>query len=116
MMPTLLDVAGAEYPKSFKDNSIIPLEGISLLPTLREGKTFTRPPLAWEWSGSRAVRINDDKLVWNKTNKSWELYDLKNDPSEVTNLSTEHPQKAETLAAFWFEWAEKTGLKVRKKK
>ena len=114
LMPTLLDFAGTKYPATFQGKEIIPAEGVSFKTTLLDQATFSRPPLAWEWSGTRAVRIRNDKLVWNKPQKKWELYDLSKDPAEGVDLSDSNPDKAKAMSEFWFKWAEKTGIKRKK--
>src|SRR5262249_13553304 len=90
LMATCLDVAGAEYPKRFKDHDITPLEGKSLRPMF-EGKT--RPgheAIFWEHEGNRAVRAGKWKLV-EKHPGEWELYDLEKDRTELTNLAVKQP-------------------------
>jgi arylsulfatase len=111
-MATFVELAKAEYPQTYADQKILPTEGKSLVPLLR-GKT--REPaatLAWEWSGNRAIRQGDWKLVWDGGIKRWELYDLSIDRTETNDLASQHPQRAEQMTADWFDWAKKTGLKV----
>ena len=38
--------------------------------------------------------------------RSWELYDLKADPSEMNNLSKKMPEKTAELAKMWEAWRE----------
>lgn len=61
--------------------------------------------LFWEHEGKRAVRMGDWKLVSPGIDKPWELYDLKKDPIEETNLVDTFPEKAESLEREWAEWA-----------
>ena len=115
LLPTFLEATGSRYPGEFGGQPILPAEGISLLTALTSGKAEERPPLAWEWSGTRAIRIRDDKLVWNKPQREWELYDLKLDPAEAENLAQGNPEKVAAMSAAWWDWAKKTGLKIKKK-
>ncbi|MBI1372164.1 MAG: sulfatase-like hydrolase/transferase [Phycisphaera sp.] len=111
-MPTLCDLAGTNYPSEFHGNQIIPVEGISLLPIF-EGKT--RKPhdeLYWEWSGHRAIRQGQWKLVWER--KEWELYDIDADRTETHDLASSQPDRVEAMSKLWFVWADKTGLKTKK--
>ncbi|MFT4688426.1 MAG: arylsulfatase [Verrucomicrobiia bacterium] len=114
-MPTFLELAGSTYPKSHAGQNILPVEGKSLLPILKGGTREGHQQLAWEWSGNRALRRGDWKVVWDKSNKKWELYDLSTDRCETKNLAAKHPDRTDTMAAAWFTWAAETGLKTKSK-
>ena len=49
------------------------------------------------------------KLVWEKTEKRWALYDLEKDRTETNDLSGQYPQKAEVLKKAYEEWRKRTG-------
>lgn len=36
----------------------------------------------------------------------WELYNLKEDPAEINDLSSEYPQKVEKMVALWEQYKE----------
>ncbi len=84
IMPTLLELAGVEYPEAYDGTGITPLPGVSLVPILK-GDDFQYPnPLFWEHHGNRAVRHGDWKMVSRRNNdNTWELYNLKDDRSET---------------------------------
>ena len=75
--------------------------------------------LCWGGHGNRAVREGHWKLVSAK-DKSWELYDLENDPGEMRNLA--HDQQFKDVLAehrrLLSEWAkisnDEEGLKYIK--
>lgn len=117
-LPTFLEIGGADYPKTYNDNPIRPVEGISLLKVLKQpDQTFPRPePLYWFFSGSRAIRDGDMKLVWDPRVNQWELYDLKNDRTEMNDLSKDHPETTRRLRELWEKWADATDVKYRKLK
>ena len=82
IMATCVDLAGAHHPDSLQGQSILPLEGNSLLPIF-EGKERSHPtPLCWEHEGNRAVRLGKWKLV-SRNRKAWELYDMADRPHRV---------------------------------
>ena len=72
IMPTLMEISGAEYPKTHKGNAITPYEGKSLLAAFK-GKTAPRKkPIFWQWSRGKAVMKGKWKLVaWGN---KWELF------------------------------------------
>ena len=67
IMATCIDVADAQYPDTYNEHAIIPLEGISLLPSF-EKKPLEERAIFWEHEGNKAVRYGNYKLVskWNK--------------------------------------------------
>ena len=113
IMPTLLELAEREYPTEFNGQEILPVEGKSMSPILFGEQRASHKQLAWEWSGSRALREGDWKAVWPKKGRNWELYNLAEDRCETNDLSSTHPELTQRLSEAWFEWAERTGLKLR---
>ena len=109
VMPTLVEVAGAEYPKIFKAQTIPPMEGESLLPILAGGERPERTPLFWEHEGNRAVHAGDWKLV-SRYPGPWELYNLATDRSELTNLAGQYPARVGELSALYEQWAKRCGV------
>jgi arylsulfatase A-like enzyme len=121
IMATLADVADAEYPTEFKNKKILPMEGISLVPTFRSDTIIDRT-LYWEHEGNRGIRTGKWKLVsevWPLPVtldslevlpvKLWELYDMENDRTELNNLAAQYPDKVMEMAAEWQKWAERVG-------
>ena len=108
LLPTCLELAGAKYPAQFKDRTLTPLPGKSLLPAL-QGKPLGERTLAWEHEGNRAVRVGDWKLVASFRGP-WELYDLSRDRAELKNLAVQQPDKVMELTAAWQQWADKVGV------
>ncbi len=78
-----------------------------------EGRTRSGPPhLFWEWSGNRAVRRGQWKLVWDKLVRRWELHDLAADRTETRDLASERPDLVKELQQSWFDWAGATGVRI----
>ncbi|WP_339707123.1 arylsulfatase [Algoriphagus aquimarinus] len=110
ILPTLAELAGANYPSEFKGNSILPAEGQSLLPAIRGEKSQREEPIFWEWSVGKAVRKGDWKLVSHGKNAAWELYNLKLDPSETQNIISQQPGIAKELELEFRNWKERVSL------
>ena len=116
IMATCVDVADAEYPSEYKGNKITPMEGKSLVPAF-DNKPIQHEAIYWEHEGNRAVRQGKWKLVF-KHPGQWELYDIKADRTELTNLAQKYPQKVEQLKALYESWAARCGVQpwpVKKK-
>jgi arylsulfatase A-like enzyme len=103
LLPTCLELSGAEYPAEFDGIAITPLAGRSLAPAFR-GESLPDVPLYWEHEGNRGVRVGDWKLVA-RENQPWELYDFGRDRVELHDLSADDPQRVEELSRLWDDWA-----------
>lgn len=102
IMPTLLELSGAPYPQTYKGKEILPLQGMSLLPTL-DGQTLKREqPLFWKYNRGGAIRVGDMKAVF--YDDVWELYNMKTTRNESYNLAKEKPQELERLREQWQSW------------
>lgn len=110
LMATCLDLAGAQYPKTYHNNTIKPTEGISLLPLI-QGKTWKgHNALFFEHEGNRAVRQGDWKLVSEYPANQWHLYNIVQDRSETNDLATQNPEKVKALTALYEQWANRIGV------
>jgi arylsulfatase A-like enzyme len=111
--PTLLELAGAAAPKNQ------PLDGVSLVSCLTSGgKTAPqREALYWHFPGylgagqnawrttpAGAIRAGDWKLQEFFEDGRIELYNLKDDLSEKTNLAAKMPEKAKELKEKLSAW------------
>lgn len=108
LLPTCAELAGADYPQERNGQSIIPLEGRSLVPAFR-GEVADRT-IYWEHQGNRAVRFGDWKLVA-AHRQPWELYHLATDRTELHDRAAEYPEKVAQLKTMWQDWAERCGVR-----
>lgn len=111
IMPTLCDIAGAVYPKTFKGKAILPLEGKSLLPLVEGNKDWKRQrPLYWALNGHKAMLMGNWKIAAVSMDAPWELYNIQKDRSELNNLADGYPDKVKEMAGMWLSWANRAGV------
>ena len=91
-LPTACELAGAEIPAG--------LDGISFVKALRGMKQKSHPYLYWKYGRKEAVRAGNWKLVRSDVAKPAELYDLRDDPGEKSNVAGEHKGVVRTLQAY----------------
>ena len=96
VLPTLCELAGADAPKG--------IDGVSLVPTLLgKGEQKKHDFLYWEfpgYGGQQAVQAGPWKAVRQKLGQKkvvTELYDLKADPNETTDVAAKHPEVVKRL-------------------
>jgi arylsulfatase A-like enzyme len=86
--PTVLDVLGYELPEAQSR----PYDGVSLLPLI-EGNMSERPrPIGFESENQVSLTDNRYKIYSNDKGRTFELYDLQNDPGETKNIAKEEPE------------------------
>jgi len=104
VMPTLVELSGAAYPKTFNGHDIVPMQGRSMVPAFT-GKPLSRDkPIFWEHEGNRAVRDGQWKLVA-RFQQPWQLFDMAKDRAEMHDLAAAQPERAKKMAQQWDAWA-----------
>jgi arylsulfatase A-like enzyme len=104
IMATCVDLADATYPKKFNNQSIKPMEGVSLEAAFNRHSLDRKNPLFWEHESNRAIRDGKWKLVAMEDGP-WELYDMESDRTEMNDLAAKHPKRVADLAKQWDDWA-----------
>lgn len=116
LMPTLLELAGTRYPKTYQGRELPPLFGRSWVPVLAgesDSPRADRDVLAWELFGNRAVRQGNWKLRWEVKpfgKSAWELFDLADDPTERKDLAAERPDKVKEMVALWDDYVRRNNV------
>ena len=105
ILPTLLEITGAQRPATVAGLPVPPLPGKSLVPVFTKDNTVAHDYFWFNHDGNRAIRIGDWKLVADHT-KPWELFDLSHDRSEIKNLALVYPDKVQAMAQAWRQHAE----------
>lgn len=110
IMPTLLDIADASYPKTHEGRELPRLIGKSWSPLLAGQADAVRTDqdyLAWEVFGNRAVRQGEWKLRWQFKpfgKGDWELFNVAKDPAEREDVAARNPDKVKALMAIWDDY------------
>jgi len=117
VMPTLLELAGAEHPGgSYRNRPTLPMRGKSFLNHLLAANDPVHDPaeaIGWELHGARALVQGDWKLLWPADDDPrWELYNLRDDPYERNDLAASEPEQLRALVAAWHAYAEEVGVAV----
>jgi arylsulfatase A-like enzyme len=112
ILPTAMAAAGVKADNDWK------LDGVDLLPYFRDGKKGTpHSTLYWRFGPQMAIRSGDWKLVkapdggpprggrqGAATVEGAQLYNLKDDLGEQTNVAAQQPEKVRQLSAAWEKW------------
>lgn len=110
--PTILEMAGV------KPDPKLVLDGLSIVPLLKQAGTLDREALYWHYPHYHltlpggAIRAGDWKLIEYFEDGTLELYNLKDDLSETTNLAPKMPDKAAELRAKLDAWRKAVGAQM----
>ena len=110
IMPSLLDIAQFEYPKTHNGKKLPELIGKSWSSMLAGETDIVRTDkdyMAWELFGNRAVRQGDWKIRWQWEpygKGEWELFNLNDDLAERHDLASKKPEKVTAMLKLWDEY------------
>ncbi len=114
--PTILELAG--IPLKPEEHS----DGVSLVPLLKGG-TIPERPLIWHYphygnqggEPSSIIRLGDWKLIHYYEDGREELYNLKTDLEETTDLAAENQDKVKELSSLLFSYLNEVGARFPEK-
>ncbi|MFH1269255.1 MAG: sulfatase-like hydrolase/transferase [Planctomycetota bacterium] len=99
LFPMILKAANAPAPGD------LTLDGRDPTAALAGRAASPHQSLFWQYNRNSAVRRGRHKVVKPRTGKSWEFYDLADDPGETKNLAQENPELAAELEREFEQWA-----------
>lgn len=118
-LPTFCDLVEMDQPEN--------IDGISLLPLLREGTPLPERNLYWHYPHYHSVGMTPggairsgrwklieyfEKSLTGQMDKAYELYDLDNDPGETDNLLGGRQAVVLDMAAKLRNWRKQTGAQM----
>ncbi|WP_324749814.1 arylsulfatase [Sphingomonas sp. LY54] len=116
VLPTILDFIGIERPDERQGQALAPIYGKSWKPYLSgESLAPVRGPLdalGFEMVECRAIIKGDWKLIFMAPpygENDWHLFNLRDDPREMTNLASAEPEKFDELRSEWDAYAAAVG-------
>jgi arylsulfatase len=116
IMPTILELAGLEYPGEFRGRKMEAPRGLSMLGLLDGTKEAIYDKdefVGGEMLNGKWMRQGDFKAVSIPEpigSGEWRLYNVVTDPGEANDLSKAMPDKLETLKAAWEQYAVDVGV------
>ncbi len=116
IMPTILDIAGVDYPAEFRGREIEPMRGrsmVGLLDGTKEPIYRSTEFIGGEMGGGKWMRQGDFKAVMVPEPYGtgvWQLFNVAEDPGEANDLSKVMPDKLRTLKSAWERYAKDVGV------
>lgn len=117
--PTFLESAAVTLSTELAVGNFASIQGKSMWPLLSGTNNQTRTEtdwLGWELFGNRAIRQGDWKLMYLLPaaggTGNWQLFNLKEDPAELHDMSARNPEKRSALMKLWDEYIKRNGVIV----
>ena len=111
IMPTCVSMSGAEYPKHYSGNKILPMEGMNLQSYFKDAELQeTDRDIFVSYAKTAMVRERNWKLV-HRPRGRWELYDMRNDRTEMNDLATKYPERVKSMFAKYTAWVKRCSVK-----
>ncbi len=98
LLPACAKLAGASLPDD------LTLDGRNPLPLLTQGAGSPHPSLFFTFRNHAALRQGDWKIVREKPDQPWRLFNLRKDLGESDNLADAQPERVKALAKTFREW------------
>ena len=95
---TVLDIAGVKPPSGHA------LDGVSMLPTLRQAEqTFARP-MFWRMKHKQQCAYRDGDWKYLKVEEHEYLFNLRQDARERANQARREPLRLQAMRSCWADW------------
>ena len=110
IMPTIVELSGVALAGQFQGRTVRPMQGRSVLDMFAgkaESPYAGAGQVGYELFGLKAFFVGDWKILRMPKpfgTGEWELFDLKRDPAEMTDLGKRYPRKIEEMIALWEQY------------
>jgi len=116
--PTIQEIVGVSYPSdAYKSRNLLPQTGKSFASLLKNKPTKSIHAadeiFGWELFKRKAVQKNGWKILWIEPEfgkGKWELFHLKEDPSEKNDLAEKYPDKLKEMIRAWEEYQQENNV------
>lgn len=98
LLPACTTLAGVTLPDS------ILFDGKNPLPLLTQSARSPHESFYFEYRKHAALRKGDWKIVRERPDEAWQLFNLKNDLAESQNLAASHAERVEELKKAFASW------------
>jgi arylsulfatase A-like enzyme len=114
IVPTLYDLLGIQPPGVLKGYTQSPIEGESFFPAISDPKAPEKEVQFYTMLGQRALyfqgwlanTLHPPISGWSRFEHDvWELYNLKEDRSQMHNVADKNPETLEKLKGLWYYYA-----------
>lgn len=114
IFPSLCAIVGAKQPKGYNysgEDMSKALLGVKAQKRKKDmmwdfgrNQYFNKPPKKHHQSSHLAIRRGDMKVLVNSDGTGLELYDIRKDRNETTNIASKHPRLASELSEKVIDW------------
>ncbi|WP_108861358.1 arylsulfatase [Ruegeria sp. Alg231-54] len=116
ILPTVLEMTGADYPATLDGRAIEPMRGRSMMPLIsgRSKELYSSEEMiGGEMNGDKWMRQGVFKAAMVAPpygDGTWQLYNVDADPGETRDLAAEMPELLEDLKSGWDLYAMEVGV------
>ncbi|MEM6698521.1 MAG: sulfatase-like hydrolase/transferase, partial [Bacteroidota bacterium] len=104
LMPTLLEMTNSNYPSTYQGNVIKEMSGRSFKHNMDDVDDVEQWEIFFEYSGNRAVRHGNWKAVSESANGQWFLFNMEDDPVELSSVAGSYPDIVDQLDKRYDLW------------
>ncbi|MCY4254416.1 MAG: sulfatase-like hydrolase/transferase [Flavobacteriaceae bacterium] len=97
--PTIASILNIDLEKYNR-----PYDGINLMPLVNGTTEKREKNLAFRYQQQASLMSENHKIYSDDGGKTFELYDISEDPAESINMAASHPDKFEEMVTEWHRW------------